>query len=43
MNCALLVAEVALKALRVLHSASLHRWLLDVQPDHGTGEDSRAI
>jgi cytochrome c556 len=31
----LLVAEVMLKALRLLHSASLHRWLLDVQQNLG--------
>jgi hypothetical protein len=35
MNASLLVAEVALKALRFLHGASLHGWLLDVQQNLG--------
>ncbi len=39
----LLVAEVVLKALRFLHGASLHRWLLDVQQNLGAGGALGAI
>ncbi len=43
MNASLLVAEVALKALRFLHGASLHGWLLDVQQNLGAGGALGAI